>query len=305
MNSSVWTVETKGLSKTYQRVESLRDCSLRIAAGHVYGLLGPNGAGKTTLIRTLLGLIQPTRGSATVCGYDIRRQSLQVREQVSYLPGDARLYRGMRGKQVLELFAGLHRFGDLKLARQVADRLQLDLTRRVMFMSTGMRQKLAIAVVLGCRAPLVVLDEPTANLDPNVRSEVLQLVREIKQRGHTVLLSSHIFSDIDEACDQAAIMRSGRLVAEQSMAELQQLHIVRIDHASHSDWPGEQAWPQFVDFAERTRAETILQLAGPPPTWLSWLAAQPVRVVELHKAGIQAIYARHHFGDAHNVDVAT
>ncbi len=276
--------------------------------GQVYGLLGANGAGKTTLIRTLLGFIRPTRGTALIGGFDVVRESLQVREQVSYLPADARLYRSMRGTQVLELFAGLHCHGDLKRSQQVAKRLELDVHRRVMFMSTGMRQKLAIAVVLGCDAPLVILDEPTANLDPNVRSEVLALIREIRERGNTVLLSSHIFSDIDEACDQVGVIRAGQLVAEQDIAMLQQLHIVQANwRRPESSLPSgpllvgepliigepDRSQPSFVESYDVNDSHVTLQLSGSPSQWLPWLAAQSLDVLNIEKGGIEAVYNRY------------
>ncbi|MEZ6136211.1 MAG: ABC transporter ATP-binding protein [Pirellulaceae bacterium] len=288
-------IETHGLSKSYAGFHSLVDCNLQVPEGVVFGLLGPNGAGKTTLIRVLLGFIRPTAGHATICGFDVERQSLQVRRQVSYLPADARLYRSMRGKDVLELFAGLHHCGDLALSHRVADRLELDTARRVMFMSTGMRQKLAIAIALGCRAPLTVLDEPTANLDPNVRSEVLQLIAEVRQRGQAVVLSSHIFSDIDEACDQVAILRNGRLVVEQDMHALQQTHIVtiqRLPTAPNAQTRAEFTSVNFVSFVESSETQQRLHLVGPPESWLSWLASQSLPVIRIEKAGVRAVYDR-------------
>ncbi len=287
-------IETHGLGKAYREVTSLVDCNLHVRTGQVYGLLGANGAGKTTLIRTLLGFIRPTSGTAKVYGFDIVKDSLRVREQVSYLPADARLYRSMRGSQVLELFAGLHRYGDLERSQQIAHRLDLDTRRRVMFMSTGMRQKLAIAVALGCDAPLVILDEPTANLDPNVRGEVLKLIREIRGRGNTVLLSSHIFSDIDESCDSVGVIRSGRLVAEQNIAQLQQLHIV-VASWRQGEQPsdfGKLPHPKFLEMMSGDKAQLTLHLSGSPQLWLEWLASQPLEVLKIERAGIQAVYNR-------------
>ncbi len=165
-------VETVGLSKRFGNFDALADLNLTIPAGSIFGLLGPNGAGKTTFIRTMLGFLFPTGGHARVFGHDPAIDPVGVRQLVSYLPAEARLPREMRGHSVLKFFAQMQRQGDLARSLQVADRLGLDLKRMVSFMSTGMRQKLAIAAVLGSHAPLVILDEPTANLDVSASRSV-------------------------------------------------------------------------------------------------------------------------------------
>ncbi len=297
----MFAVEAQGLSKRYGSVHSLRDCDLRIGQGIVFGLLGPNGAGKTTLLRTLLGFVRPAAGTARVCGHDVRSESLRVRAQVSYLPGDARLYRAMRGSQVLKLLSGLHPCGSLARSNAIAARLELETDRRVMFMSTGMRQKLALALVLGCEAPLIVLDEPTANLDPNIRALVLTMVREIRADGRTVLLSSHIFSDVDETCDEVAIMRQGSIVAVEDLREREQLHIVTANLNREHDVDAlagkiqEHPCSHYVRLAGgQATARLEIHLTGDPGSWLAWLATLPLTDMQIEKAGIRAIYQRHH-----------
>ena len=298
----MWAVETRGLSKSYGNIHSLIDCNLQIAPGCVFGLLGPNGAGKTTLLRTLLGFLQPTRGSGTIAGFDILRDNLRARRQVAYLPGDARLMRSMRGDRLLKWFSGLHPYGSWDAAREVAQRLDLELTRRVMFMSTGMRQKLALSIVLGCQAPVVMLDEPTANLDPNVRQTVLQLIRDIRSQGRTVILSSHIFGDIDETCDQVAILRSGALVGRVDMADLQQTHWVS-GRVANDALRSPQQWQELVDrqplivshhlHRGAAHGEQIeLQLKGEPQQWFQWIAELQLTNMQIQRGGIRAIYER-------------
>lgn len=212
MPSNEPIVRVEKLSKHYGGLRALDGCDLAIEREHIYGLLGPNGAGKTTLIRSLIGFIRPTAGQAFVDGIDCIHQSRLVRTRLAYLPAEAKLFRMMRGSAALEFFSQVHPLGSIDRAQSIAARLKLDLSRRVAFMSTGMRQKLAIACVLSCRAPLLILDEPTAALDPTVRREVLALVREARAHGSTILFSSHIFSEVEEVCDFAAIMRDGRVV---------------------------------------------------------------------------------------------
>ena len=190
---------------------ALDDFSFGVRAGEVVGLLGPNGAGKTTLLRLLMGYLRPTSGTAAIDGLDCYRQSFEVHRRVSYLPGEARLFRTMRGRDVIDFFTAVRRDGSRARAVALAgDRFGLDLSRPVSTMSTGMRQKLALAVTLAVDTPLVILDEPTSNLDPTVRADVAALVVEAKQAGRTVIFSSHVISEVEQVCDRAVILRQGR-----------------------------------------------------------------------------------------------
>src|SRR5487761_1292630 len=159
MTSSL--VETRHLTKRYAAVTALDDCNLRIARGEVFGLLGPNGSGKTTLLRLLMGFLRPSHGSAQIDGLDCYRRSVDVHRRVAYLPGDVRLFGNLRGSDVLQFFSRIRRGADLRRELDLAQRLGLETSRRVSKMSTGMRQKLALAVVMAVDSPLVILDEPT------------------------------------------------------------------------------------------------------------------------------------------------
>ena len=228
----MYAVEADRLTKRYGNFHALRELSLRVPEGDVFGLLGPNGAGKTTLLRTLLGYIRPTSGRASIFGIDAAGDSIGVRSITTYLPAEAKLFRMMRGSRVIEFFSEVHPRGNLQRAREIADRLRLDASRMVAFMSTGMRQKLAIACSLGADSRLVLLDEPTANLDPNVRSEVIRLIRETRERGATVVLSSHLMDEIEELCSHAAIIREGRVVREVDLGQIRRVYRVRSDRAA-------------------------------------------------------------------------
>jgi ABC-2 type transport system ATP-binding protein len=201
----------------------------------------------------------------------------------------------MRGRDVIELFSGLQAHGSASRSLEIAKRLELDLSRRVMFMSTGMRQKLAIAVVLGSQAPVIVLDEPTANLDPTVRSEVVALVREAHDENRTIVLSSHIFSDIEETCDAVAILKQGSVVGHAHLSELQRLHIVRGRAAvgvTFADSPIVKH--SFVEFVRQEGREVQLQLSGLPQAWLNWLADSGLDEMRIENAGVRAFYERFH-----------
>ncbi len=294
-SSTDWIIECRDLTKSFRDSFALADCNLRVPPNTIVGLLGPNGAGKTTLLRTLLGFQRPTSGSASICGFDCDTQSLQVRQQVAYLPGDARLFRSMTGAGVLDIFSGLSPHGNRKRSQQVADRLELDTRRRVMFMSTGMRQKLALSIVLGSNAPLIILDEPTANLDPNVRGEVVDMVKEVRHSGRTVLMSSHIFSDIEDTCDEVVILRGGKLVHTQRLAALDRLHIVQGTWTSGSaEWQHATRAQSFLTSSSLTDKQVELHLTGQPQLWLSWLQSLPLDDMRIERASVSSIYHRFH-----------
>jgi len=286
-------VSTTGLTKRYGAFTALDDCTLGVAAGETFGLLGPNGAGKTTLIRLLLGFITPTAGQAAVAGHDCVRESVRVRAATAYLPGEARVFRRMNGHQVLDFFAHLRSGCDRRRATAIASRLDLDCGRQVARMSTGMRQKLALAVVLATEARLMILDEPTANLDPTARAEVLELVRECRTDGRTVIFSSHVLSEVEATCDRVAIVRAGKLVHEQSLEQVRRRH--RISVRLRGAFAGV---PAGIAPGVRARDEgaglIVLDDVADLSPLLGWLATLPVEEIRIEPVGLDAIYDSFH-----------
>ncbi|TWT96503.1 ABC transporter ATP-binding protein [Neorhodopirellula pilleata] len=296
-------VRTRDLTKRYGNFLALDRCNLEVRAGEIFGLLGPNGAGKSTLIRLLLGYLHVTSGSCEVVGKNPEIDSVAVRRGVAYLPGDARLPRHMRGDGLLKFFAQMHPLGDLKRSLEVAERLELDLSRRVAFMSTGMRQKLALAVVFGPRTPLLILDEPTANLDPTVRGEVLNLVLTQRDEGRTVMFSSHVLSEIEQTCDRVAFLRRGELVRRLTMQELFQRHRVTAvlndeeTDGSDTDEPLGKIPEILADRIERVSIvgrQVRIDTAGDLGPALSWLASLPVHQVRIEPLGLHTVYQSVH-----------
>ena len=289
-------VRTDRLTKRYASFTALDACTLEVGRGEIFGLLGPNGAGKTTLLRLLLGYIIPTSGAATVAGCDCMADSLGVRRRTAYLPGEARLFRRMNGHGVLDFFARLRPDCRREVATRVADRLGLDCSRQVARMSTGMRQKLALAVVLATDAELVILDEPTANLDPTARAEVLDLVREARDAGRTVIFSSHVLSEVETTCDRVVILRAGRLVHEQSIEHLRRSHRITARLAGpFAGVPAELA--AHVALAACHDERVVLEAADSLPRLLGWLATLPLEEMQVEPVGLGAVYDRFHRGE--------
>ena len=286
-------VSTDHLSKSYGRFQALTDCSLAVTPGEVFGLLGPNGAGKSTLLRLLLGFTQPSAGSAQIAGHDCHTASQAVRRNTAYLPGEARLFRRMRGSQVLDFFADLRPECNRERATRIADRLDLDCRRQVARMSTGMRQKLALAMVLAIDCPLIILDEPTANLDPTARAEVLDLVQEARQAGRTVIFSSHVLSEIEATCDRVVILRAGRLVHEQSIAHLRQRHRIsaRLSQPLGAIPAG---LAESVTVLRQADGQVVLEAADSLTGLLGWLAGLPLSELRIEPVGLAVVYDQYH-----------
>ena len=282
-------VRTEKLTKRYGTLTALDRCDLTVDRGEVFGLLGPNGAGKSTLLRLMLGFIQPSDGRATIDGLDVAKQSVAVRRQVAYLPGDVRLFRRMKAKSVLRFFTRIRPHGDWQRACRMAACLDLDLSRRVAYMSTGMRQKLALAATLSAATPLVILDEPTANLDPNVRNEVGVLVREASREGRTVIFSSHVLSEVEESCDRVAILRQGKLVHTEEIAKLKRRH--RIHARLEGQLPPiPKELEASLEIKTNQDDHIVVDTSDELSQALGWLAELPLSEINIEPLGLKYVY---------------
>jgi ABC-2 type transport system ATP-binding protein len=205
-------IETAGLTKSYGTFRGIVDVNLVVDEGEIFGFLGPNGAGKTTTIRVLLDLIRPTSGSARVFGIEASADPVAIHRRIGYLPGEWNLYDRLTGGETIRFFANLRRGVDPAYTRQLIERLDLDPSRRFREYSRGNKQKVGLIVALQHRPDLLILDEPTAGLDPLVQQTFNQLLFETRADGRTVFLSSHIISEVERTCDRVAIIREGRIV---------------------------------------------------------------------------------------------
>jgi len=205
-------IRTERLTKMYGPNRGVLELDLTVDEGEIFGFLGPNGAGKTTTMRILLDLIRPTSGRAEVFGMDTIRDARAIHRRVGYLPGEFDLYERLTGADTIRYFANLRRGVDERYVNELVERLELDPSRKFGEYSKGNKQKVGLVVALQHRPDLLILDEPTAGLDPLVQHTVFGLLREATAEGRTVFLSSHIIAEVDRTCDRVAIIREGRLV---------------------------------------------------------------------------------------------
>ena len=221
-------IKTTKLTKYYGKARGIIDLDLTVAQGEFFGFIGPNGAGKSTTIRTLLGLIAPTSGRAMIFGKDVTKEKESILQKIGYLPSEALFYQGMKGKDVLKLSADLRRKDCTAESKFLCERLQLDPARKIDDLSFGNRKKVAIVCALQHRPDLLVLDEPTGGLDPLMQKEFFDILRERNKEGATILLSSHVLSEIQRNCTRAAIIRDGRIIVCNSVDDLSKTSAKRI-----------------------------------------------------------------------------
>lgn len=225
---SMNAIETNKLTKYYGKSRGIIDLDLAVEQGEFFGFIGPNGAGKSTTIRTLLGLIQPTTGSARILGKDILTEKEAILAQVGYLPSEAMFYSGMRVKDVIKLSADLRKKDCRKEAENLCRRLDLDTSKKVEELSFGNRKKVSIVCALQHNPAVCILDEPTSGLDPLMQREFFSILKELHEQGTTIFLSSHILSEIQRNCTRAAIIREGRIIACDSVEVLGRTNAKRI-----------------------------------------------------------------------------
>lgn len=293
-------IQAEHLTKRYGAHRGVTDLSFQVEPGEVFGFLGPNGAGKTTTIRQLMGLIRPTSGKVSIFGLDCWAQAKQTKAMIGYLPGDIHLYENMTGREFLAFFAAF-RAASVEQPRvaDLAARLDVDLERQIKHLSKGNRQKVGIIQALMHRAPLLILDEPSSGLDPLKQVDFIELLREEKERGTTILLSSHALVEVERIADRVAIIREGELVAIEQMSDLRHLAERRLTLRLSQPVPGLSEQVQELDGVSVIAVDASgliidLGVRGAVRPLLSWLAGLPVDDFTFGPADLESVFLRYY-----------
>lgn len=215
-------IELQQLTKTYGNARGITNLTFNVEEGEIFGFIGPNGAGKSTTIRTLLGLIYPTSGSATIFGKDIIQHGQEIKKEIGYLPSEVFYYDNMKVKDLLKYSASFYKKDCSKRMNELAARLELDVNKKIDDLSLGNKKKVGIVQGLLHEPKLIILDEPTSGLDPLMQQRFFELLQEENQKGATILFSSHILSEVQRLCDRVAIIKDGELVSLEKMSTLKE-----------------------------------------------------------------------------------
>ena len=213
-------IEASDLCKNYGNDVGIKNINLEIKKGEVFGFIGPNGAGKSTFIRTLLGLLHPSSGTAKVLGHNIKNKSEEIRKKLGYLPSEVNYYDGMSSRELLEYHAGFYENVDTKKIKTLSEIFELDLDRKIEELSFGNKKKCAIIQSVIHEPDLLILDEPTSGLDPLMQNRFFELLEEENKKGTSIFFSSHILAEVQRLCNRAAIIRKGEISAVEDIQSL-------------------------------------------------------------------------------------
>ena len=286
-------ITTQRLTRRYGRRIGIDQVDLTIPEGEIFGFLGPNGAGKTTTIRLLLGFLKPSDGCASIFGLDCWRASPRIKREVGYLPGDLRLYSWLTGRVALRIFGKVRRVDLTAAGTRLADRFRLDLDLSVRKTSRGMRQKLGIILALVHRPRLLVLDEPTSGLDPLMQQELANCLREMAAQGHTVFFSSHTLSEVEQLCDRVAIVRDGRIVADESLESLRsRARRTVVLFFKDPETASRIQSPEFLTIDERNGNQWHCELTGTAGALIRWAADQPIDDISIGQPDLESLFRK-------------
>ncbi len=283
-------IRTEGLTKYYGTDRGIIDVDLNVDEGDFFGFIGPNGAGKSTTIRTLLGLISPTRGRGEIFGKDITERRSEILADIGYLPSEGAFYGGMRVSELLKFSADLHKKDCAGEARALCERLDLDISRRVSDLSLGNRKKAGIVCALQHRPPLYILDEPTSGLDPLMQREFYTILSERNREGATVFLSSHILSEVERYCKHAAIIKDGRILAEDTVEKLGHTGAKRVSVFGISAVPQLSGIKNVTEFYGGVR----FLYGGDITLLMKTLAALPITDITIAEPDLEEVFMHYY-----------
>lgn len=288
-------IEVKGLTKDYGSGKGVFDVDISVKKGEVYGYLGPNGAGKTTTIRQLMGFVRPDRGSCRILGMDCFSEAAAIHRRLGYLAGEIAFMEDMRGPEYLKFMADIKGIRDRSWMKELMERFELNPRGKIRRMSKGMKQKLGLVSAFMGRPEVLILDEPTSGLDPLMQNRFVELIREEKRRGTTILMSSHIFEEVERTCDRTAILRGGRIAAVEDMASLsgrkKKTYTVRLADAGEAKRLAEDGRLRVKGHRDCT---VELAVGGDIPGALAVLSKYRIRDLDVQGESLEEVFMQYY-----------
>lgn len=287
-------IELDGVTKDYGRGKGVFDVTFSVKKGEVFGFLGPNGAGKTTTIRQLMGFIRPNSGKARINGFDCFQKADEIERVLGFLPGEIAIPEEMKGNEFLRFIARMKGIRDSSRMDELLRFFELDPNSRIKKMSKGMKQKLGIVCAFMQRPEILILDEPTSGLDPLMQNKFIELILQEKQRGATILMSSHIFEEVERTCDRTAIIKDGRIVAVEDMEKLrksrQKLFEVRFET--------EEQAKRFLKTCPggTLRQKTVRAYVGQPDIFIKRLGEYTIEDISIRVQTLEELFL-HFYGE--------
>ena len=289
---AVPAIETRKLTKYYGKSRGIIDVDLRVEQGEIFGFIGPNGAGKSTTIRTLLTLIHKTSGEARVFGLDCEQDREKILAQVGYLPGEVFYYDHMRAGDLLRYSASFYQGDFSQRIRALSEVMELDLNQKIEDMSLGNKKKVGIVQGLLHSPKLIILDEPTSGLDPLIQKKFFNLIRRENENGATVLFSSHILTEVQKICDRAAIIREGRIVTVENIAQLRENAYKKVEFTTQEEL-GEISLPGMAQ-VEKENSHISFLYKGNLNELLSMIGQYKLENVNISEPGLEEIFLHYY-----------
>ena len=286
-------IETKNLTKSYGKSRGINELKLSVEEGDFFGFIGPNGAGKSTTIRTLLGLISPTSGSATVLGHDIVTGKGEILKETGYLPSEINFYNGMKVKDVIKYSADLRHAKCKEKSADLCERLGLDLSKKVDELSLGNRKKVGIVCAIQHSPKLLILDEPTSGLDPLMQREFFNILKEENEAGSTIFFSSHILSEVQNYCRSAAFIKDGRIILADKVENLEQTGTKKITVNGDIDMQALKAIPG-ITMTESTGSGISFFYNGDLKRILGFLSSADLKDLSVTEPSLEEIFMNYY-----------
>ena len=286
-------IEINGLTKDYGNGKGIFDVSFSVNKGEVVGFLGSNGAGKTTTIRHLMGFISPQKGRAQILDMDCFHKASRVQEQVGYLPGEIAFMDNMSGNEFIQFMLKMKKIENPEYAKELIDYLEIDTQVKIKKMSKGMKQKIGLIIAFMQNAPILILDEPTTGLDPIMQNKFVELIKREKSSGKTILMSSHIFEEVENTCDRIVMIKEGKIVADENIDKIKNNRVKHYE-ITFSNAESAAAFQGLYPYSKREGSKVCLSLKGQINELLRGLKEYDIRDINARNQTLEEVFLQYY-----------